>query len=162
MCVAPVATVAGSVRIDRRFLRSLTEPLCVAVRFLVRLKTEPPDQSFLQCGGAGVVEERPCDEAQRKRDSEVGVGGAAALDELLEHSARILPDFVQHRRLLDTGDAAERRAFFDDGVLPFDVLVRVVSERDARMAALLRAPVNEPILADVEEARTGVAVPCIG
>ena len=104
----------------------------VAVRFLVRLKTEPPDESFLQCGRARVVEERPCDEAQQKRGPEVGVGGAAALDELLEHSARILPDFVQHRRLLDTGDAAERSAFFDDGVLPFDVLVRVVGERDAR------------------------------
>ena len=126
------------------------------------METEQPDEGFLQCGGAGVVEERPRDEAQQKGCPEVGIGGAAALDQLLEHSARILADFIQHGGLLDTGDAAERRAFFDDGVLLFDVLVLVVNEWDAGMAALLRAPMDESILADVEEARAGAAVPCIG
>ena len=59
------------------------------------------------------------------------------------------------------GDTAERRAFFDDGVLLFDVLLLVVNEWDA-VTALLRAPMDESILADIEEARAGAAVPRIG
>ena len=71
----------------------------------------------------------------RRGCPEVGIGGAAALDQLLEHSARILADFIQHGGLLNTGDAAERRAFFDDGVLLFDVLVLVVGERRCRFVS---------------------------
>jgi hypothetical protein len=46
--------------------------------------------------------------------------------------------------------------------LLFDVLVFVVNEWDAGMTALLRAPMDESILANIEEARAGAAVPHIG
>jgi hypothetical protein len=60
---------------------------------------------------------------------------------------------IQHGGLLNTGDAAEGRAFFDHGVLPFDVLVLVVNEWDAGVATLLGAPMDKSILADMEEPR---------
>jgi hypothetical protein len=47
------------------------------------LKTEQPDEGLLKCPGASVFEERPSDEAQQKRCPEVGIGGTAALDQLL-------------------------------------------------------------------------------
>ena len=137
------------------------QPL-LAVGISARTQTEQSDERLLKGDGAGVVEERPRDEAQQDGCSEVRVGGAASLDQLLQHSARIFADLIQHGGLLNTGDAAEGRAFFDDGVLALDVLVGVVNEWDAGVAALLRAPMDKSILADIEEPRAGAAVPGIG
>ena len=61
---------------------------------LARMETEQSDEGLLKCAGAWVVEERPRDDAQQKGCPEAWIGGAAALDQLLEHSARILRDFI--------------------------------------------------------------------
>ena len=125
------------------------------------MQIEQSDERLLKCAGTWIVEECPRDEAPQKGCSEVRIDGAAALDQLLKHSARILADFISHGGLVDTGDAAERRTFLDDRVLPFLVLARVFCERDAAVPALLRAPMHTSILADMEEARAGAVVPRI-
>src|SRR5689334_18327692 len=63
--------------------------------FLARTETEQPDKGLLECGSARIVEECPGDEAQKKGFTEVGIVGAAALDQLLEHTAWILADLIE-------------------------------------------------------------------
>src|SRR5438309_8898572 len=129
---------------------------------LARMQTQQPDKRLLQCPRAWIFQKCPRDEAQEKGCPEVSIGGTAALDQLLEHSARVRPDLVQHGGLLNTGDAAERSTFFHDGVLLFDVLLPVVGQWNARVTPLLRTPMDQSVLADIEKARARAAVPQIG
>ena len=62
---------------------------------------------------------------------------------------------------MHAADRAERRAPFRRQELAPDVVDRVRRERHAGAAALLRAPVHQPVLADVEVARAGAALPVV-
>src|SRR6478609_5252296 len=62
---------------------------------------------------------------------------------------------------MHAADRAERRAPFRRQQLAPDVLGRVAGERDAGHPALLRTPVDEAILTDVEIARAGAATPVV-
>src|SRR5438067_167890 len=68
---------------------------------------------------------------------------------------------VEDGDLVRAGDGAERRAPLLCVVLALDVGLRVVLDGDAGRAALLRAVVYEPVLADVEVARAGAAAPVV-
>src|ERR1700719_334228 len=68
---------------------------------------------------------------------------------------------VEHSDLLRAGDCAERSAGLLGVVLAAQVLHRVLGEGNAGIAALLRAPVDQAILADIEIARTGAATPFV-
>src|SRR5215207_6766797 len=57
---------------------------------------------------------------------------------------------------------AGRSAPFLCLVLARKILHRVIGKRDARITALLRAPVNQPVLADVEITRARTAAPFVG
>src|SRR5205085_11810932 len=58
-------------------------------------------------------------------------------------------------------ECAGRRAPLLRVVLTLEIFHRVLFERDAGCAALLRAPVNQTVLADVQVARTGAAAPFV-
>src|SRR5690606_16894966 len=68
---------------------------------------------------------------------------------------------VEDARPVHAADRAERRAGLLGVELAADVLARVLRERDARVAALLRAVVHEALLADVEVAGAGAALPVV-
>ena len=57
---------------------------------------------------------------------------------------------IDHGNLLDARDGAARRAVLLRKVFPPAIFGRIFFERHAWVSALLRAPVNESILADVE------------
>ena len=65
------------------------------------------------------------------------------------------------RDAVDAADRAERRAPFRRQELAADVVDRVRRRAARRAAALLRAPVHEPVLADVEIACAGAALPVV-
>src|SRR5205085_4497761 len=71
---------------------------------------------------------------------------------------RVAP-VVEDGDLVRAGDRAERRAPLLGVVLALHVGLSVLGERDAGRAALLRAVVDESVLADVEVARAGAAAP---
>ena len=54
------------------------------------------------------------------------------------------------------------RARFFGVELPAKIIHGVVHQRNAGIAALLRAPVNEAVFANIEIARSGSAAPLIG
>ena len=74
---------------------------------------------------------------------------------------RVAP-VVEDGDFVRAGDGAERRAGFLRVVLAPEIFHRVIGERDAGIATLLRAVVDEPVLADVEVARAGAASPVVG
>src|SRR5215831_3965973 len=71
------------------------------------------------------------------------------------------PPKVHRRDAMDAADGAVRRAPLGRQELALDVVDCVVLERDAGRAALLRAPVDESVLADIEIARAGTAAPLV-
>src|SRR5262249_55276936 len=68
---------------------------------------------------------------------------------------------VEHRHLLDAGDGAEFRAGFFGVKLALQVFARVLFERDAGKAALLRAVMDEAVFADVQVTRARPAAPVV-
>src|SRR5437763_14199890 len=68
---------------------------------------------------------------------------------------------VEERGLLGTGDGAVGCTPFLGFVLAVEVGLRVVGERDAGRAALLRAVMHEAVFADVEIARARAATPVV-
>src|SRR5215472_5777527 len=69
---------------------------------------------------------------------------------------------VDQRRLVYARDGAVGRAGFLGAEFAADDSNRVVGQRDARVSALLRAIVHQPILADVKIAGSGAASPVVG
>src|SRR5262245_50416043 len=59
-------------------------------------------------------------------------------------------------------DGAERRAGFDLVVFPSQVGGAIALQGNCRMTALLRAPVHQAVLADVEIPGAGAAMPLVG
>src|SRR3954447_21191716 len=68
---------------------------------------------------------------------------------------------IHERHAVDAADGAERCAPLRGQQLAADVVGRIGGERDAGEAALLRAPVDQPVLADVEIARAGATAPVV-
>src|SRR5690606_24885613 len=68
---------------------------------------------------------------------------------------------VGHAGAVHAADRAVRRALLRGVELARDVFARVARERDAGRAALLRAVVHEPVLADVQVPRAGAALPVV-
>src|SRR3954469_17028116 len=73
---------------------------------------------------------------------------------------RVAP-VVEDADLMDALQCAGRGAPLLGIVLALEIFHRVLFERDAGDAALLRAPVDEPVLADVKVARPGAAAPLV-
>src|SRR5207248_4465796 len=74
---------------------------------------------------------------------------------------RVTP-VVEDADLMHALQCAGRGAPLFRIVLALEIFHRVLFERNAWIAALLRAPVNEAVLADVEVARSGAAAPFVG
>jgi hypothetical protein len=73
---------------------------------------------------------------------------------------RVAP-VVEHGDLLRAGDGAARRARLLGVVLMFKVLAGVLLEWKGGISALLRAIVNQAVLADIELAAAGSAAPLV-
>jgi hypothetical protein len=73
---------------------------------------------------------------------------------------RVAP-VVEHSDLLRAGDGAARRARLLGAILVFKVLAGVFLEGNGGISALLRAVVNQPILADLEVAAADSAAPLV-
>ena len=73
---------------------------------------------------------------------------------------RVVP-VIDNRYSLDTTDRAGRSAVLLREVLSFDIRGSVTFQWNPGMSALLGAVVNEAVLADVEVARTGSALPVV-
>ena len=71
---------------------------------------------------------------------------------LRERNLRVAP-VVEDAHLMHALDRAGRRAPFFGLIFTLEVFHRVVLERDAGIAALLRAPVDLPFFANVEVTR---------
>ena len=69
---------------------------------------------------------------------------------------------VEDADLVDALERAVRGAPLLGHVLALEIFHRVLFERDAGVAALLRAPVDQAVLADVEVASAGAAAPLVG
>src|SRR5579884_1410285 len=68
---------------------------------------------------------------------------------------------IDRSDLLDAGNSAVRSAGFPGVVFPLEVLRRVAIERRRGIAALLRAVVDQPVLANIKVAPAGSAPPII-
>ena len=68
---------------------------------------------------------------------------------------------VKDGNLVHAGNRAVRRAAFFREVFAADVVAGVGFERNAGIAALLRAVVHQAVFADVEIARAGAAAPVV-
>src|SRR6185437_16078956 len=64
--------------------------------------------------------------------------------------------------LVDAGDGAMRRAGFFRKEFAANIGDRIFFQRDARISALLRAVVHQPVLADVQVPRACSATPIVG
>src|SRR5438045_8221406 len=73
---------------------------------------------------------------------------------------RIAP-VVENADLVNALERARRRAPFLSLVLAIEIFHRVLVERYARIAALLRAPVDETVFADIEITRAGATTPVV-
>ena len=82
--------------------------------------------------------------------------GAMRLRRVLRGAPRI-----EDRNLVHAGHRAVRRAAFFREIFAADIVARVSLERNARIAALLRTIVHQPVFADIEIARAGAAAPVI-
>jgi hypothetical protein len=68
---------------------------------------------------------------------------------------------IKHGDLMNTGNRATWRAGFLSVVLAMPALGGILGERDARVAALLRAVVHQAVLANVEVTRARAAAPSV-
>src|SRR5712664_3427192 len=68
---------------------------------------------------------------------------------------------VEDADLMDALDRAGGRAPFFGFVFALEIFHRVVFQRSAGITALLRAPVDQPVFADVEVARARTAAPFV-
>lgn len=75
---------------------------------------------------------------------------------------RISAQLVYLRHAVDTAHGAQRRTAFDTVILGLQMVGGVLLQRNTRMTRMLRAPVHETVLADVEVSRTGAALPVVG
>src|ERR1700687_1551159 len=73
---------------------------------------------------------------------------------------RIAP-VVQDAHLLHAGNGAARRAEFLREIFVAAHFRRVLRQRNARISALLRTPVHQAVLANIEIARAGAAAPVV-
>src|SRR5262249_45050040 len=78
-----------------------------------------------------------------------------------ERSLRILAQLVHLRHAVYAPHGAERRAVLHAVILAPQVVGAVLLKWDTRMTALLRAPVDQAILADIEVPRAGAAEPVV-
>src|SRR5579859_6202816 len=81
-----------------------------------------------------------------RRHGRVGLGLAAAIA-------------VEHAHLMHAGQRAGRAAGLLGMELADDVALRIVEQRNAGIAALLRAPMDLAVLRDIEIAGAGPAFP---
>src|ERR1700728_248986 len=72
------------------------------------------------------------------------------------------PPGIEDRHLVDARDGAVRRAGFLCQIFAAQIFTSVILQRRSRIAALLRAVVDESVLANVEIARSGAASPVVG
>src|SRR5215472_6751228 len=103
----------------------------------------------------------------KKKQALIASGGAGKLNERLGRrgrnrieSLRRTPS-VDRRNLVDTRNGASRRAAFFRQEFAPPLCLGVLLERNAWIAALLRAIMHQAILADVEITRSGATPPII-
>src|SRR5215472_88545 len=110
----------------------------------------------------GAVQERPGERMQQGRRPVFGITLPPRGDHFRQHLSRTLAKGVQHGRLVDTRDRAIRRAWLLPRSLPLQILAGIAFQRDGGVPPLLRAIVDQSVLADVEEPASRAAVPVIG
>lgn len=88
-------------------------------------------------------DERPPQRSDRGRQRD-GVSTAGRREPLRERFLRPLAELVDLRDAVHAADRAHRRARLDPPALAFQIIHAILLERDRRMAALLRAPVQSP------------------
>jgi hypothetical protein len=81
--------------------------------------------------------------------------------QLQNRFARVLPQIVENRSLLDAIDRAEGGTTLHGFILSRKVRERILIQRDCGIATLLRAPVDKALLADIQVPASGVAVPVV-
>jgi len=74
----------------------------------------------------------------------------------------LVAQFVHLSDSMNAANRAQRSAALAAVILPLQIVRTVLLERDTRMPSLLRTPVHETVLADIEISRAGAAVPFIG
>src|SRR4051812_31772722 len=89
------------------------------------------------------------------------IDSAAPVENTGQRLARPLAKFVQHGGLMNARYRAERRTALGTRRFASQIFRRVVNERNAGPAALLRAVMHQPVFADIQKAAAGAAVPVI-
>src|SRR5690348_1835861 len=72
-----------------------------------------------------------------------------------------VPPVIHHGNLLNTIHGTKRSTILFRPIFAMNILDAVACERNTRVAALLRTVVNQPILANIEIARTRPAPPLV-
>ena len=72
-----------------------------------------------------------------------------------------VPPIIKDAYLVNALKCAGRRAPFLRIVFPIEVLHRVILESNARVAALLRTPMDQTVFTDVEITSSGAATPVV-
>src|SRR5580765_2007265 len=90
-----------------------------------------------------------------------GGSAAAGRRHLIEGFDRLRANTVEQSHAVHARHRAERRTTLLARALPQHVRSRVLGQRDAWMPALLRAPMHEAVLADIEITAAGAALPVV-
>src|SRR5262245_25907257 len=120
-----------------------------------RAKCEPAGDLFR---GSGY--EHPRQEASRKRCVPHLCTGRS--HHAIERINRRLAQVVEQGHSMDAGNRAVRGTRFDRAVLALEIRGTVLRQWNARVSTLLRAPMDETILANIHVARSCPALPCVG
>src|SRR6185503_20029845 len=110
---------------------------------------------------SGTRDKRPLQDLDGQRET-MRLPADRRREPLRQRPLRVLAQFVHLRDAMDTPNRTHRRAALDAVIFGTEIVEAVLRERDAWMTALLRAPMDETVFADIEVPRTGAALPVIG
>src|SRR6516165_449275 len=110
----------------------------------------------------GAVEKHPRQHMEHGRRAVIRAALTARRNHVGQHLAGTLAEAIEHGGLMHARNGAIGRAGFRAGGFAFEIFDSVALERDSGLTALLRAVVDQAVLADVEETSAGPAVPAVG
>src|SRR5262245_8653048 len=141
---------------------STLEEVGVAWTTLVRppTGTEQTDGQTAKEIALRIRDERPHQDPDRNGEGRASIRSGCR-EPLRQRGLWILSQFVDLRDAVHAADGAVRRAFLHAVVLPPQVVGAVIVQWRAWPAALLRAPVHESVLTDIQVTTAGPAVPVV-
>src|SRR6185436_5941298 len=107
---------------------------------------------------SGTRDKRPLQDLDGQRETR-RLPADRRREPLRQRTLRVLAQFIHLRDAMDAANRTHRRAALDAVILGTEIVEAVLRQRDAWMTALLRAPMYETVLADIEVPRTGAALP---